>query len=230
LFVHVVYGEIMKSLVWLFALTVTACASSSQISSQTNMKPAQSDTEPGPECQALDILNGSCLVRAAYRVTEADYAGAEAMLDEICEPFSTKAVCSDAIDRMLSPSDVLFNPSRALSYLDRDCRGFGRRLDACLRAASIQMNGVSASYSLGYDAPFDWQGWGVRPDPEMAVGSFARACDLGDVEACRQAALEYASGRHVRRDPERAYQLYRQLCFEGSSNACDEAYKLRVFE
>lgn len=220
----------MKSLVWLLALTVTACASSPQTSSQADTKPAQADTEPGPECQTLDILNGTCLVRAAYRVTEADYAGAEAMLDEICEPFSTKAVCSDAIERMLSPSDVLFNPSRALTYLDRDCRGFGRRLDACLRAAGIQTNGVTSSYSLEYDAPLDWQGWGLLPDPAKAVGSFARACDLGDDEACRQVALEYASGRHVRRDPERAYEIYRQLCFEGSSYACDEAYKLRVFE
>lgn len=220
----------MKRAVWLFALAVTACASSPQIPSQTNLTPAPAAAEPEPACQTPDIWDGSCLARAADRVAASDFTGAEAMLDEICGSYLSDTLCSDAIDRMLSPGDVLFNPSLALTYLERDCRGYGRRLDACQRAASIQANGVSSSYKLRYDAPLDWQGMGVRPDPAKAVGSYTRACDLGDREACRQVALEYASGRHVRRDPERAYELYRQLCYEGSSYACEEAYKLRMFE
>lgn len=220
----------MKSMYWLAALAATSCASQSQMHVPTVETFTQAQSQPEPACETMEIWNGSCLSRATRKATDGEYAQAEAMLNQICGPYSAEEACSGAIDRMLSKSHALFNPSLALTYLDHGCRGYRSQVETCRRAASIQANGIEPSYKMRLQAPRDWQGWGVRPNPVKAVGSLARACDLGDRDACQHVAMEYASGRNVRRDPKRAYQLYRQLCYEGDAYACDEAYKLQVLE
>ena len=220
----------MKHIFLFAALAATACASPSRMALEAQQSFAPVEAEAEPACQTLEVWNGTCLGRAAENVTEAEFARAEAMLDEICGPYASEEACSDAIDRMLSPSDTLFNPSRAVTYLDRKCRGYRAQIETCLRVATLQQKGVEASQKIRFEAPSDWQGWGIAATPTNAVGSIVRACNLGDQTACRQAAMEYASGRYVGRNPQRAFQLYRQLCYEGDASSCEEAYKLQVFE
>jgi uncharacterized protein len=65
------------------------------------------------------------------------------------------------------------------------------------------------------------KGTGVAKDPALALASFSRACDGGELKACVQAGeLLWQLGRGVARDPTKGVQLFRKACDGGEPTGC----------
>jgi TPR repeat protein len=96
----------------------------------------------------------------------------------------------------------------------------------CHRAAEMYESGRKARPQTLPPPPAVTRAADLPRDVARAVGLYARACDLGDADACFIAARLLAAGDGVEPDRGRAFALFARLCEDGMALACSRAADL----
>ena len=154
------------------------------------------DLEQGNACALL----GEVYRRGALDVTRDPPRAAETL--ELGCKYGAQSACVSLAEMFATGDGVAKNAARALELVSAACKE--KRVGSACRV-------LARLYAAGD---------GVKKSVAISIDLLEQGCQLGDGQACEEAAAVFDKGKLVPKDKRRAERLYREACRWGRTTAC----------